>query len=167
MDAVLKFECTAVKKAWRARFPHEAADLLVTQIVVSKHHRMRLFPTPRDADAKTGNVPSGTLIDNSIVSPQDVDFYLVSHPGLKGTSRPTCYTTLFDENGFSLAQLETLTFNLCHVYARASRAVSHPAPTFYAHLAAYRARFYVQIDETGKFLFAPLHQRLQTSMYYG
>ncbi len=33
-----------------------------------------------------------------------------------------------------------LTYFLCHIYARCERSVSYPAPTYYAHLAAFRAR---------------------------
>ena len=33
-----------------------------------------------------------------------------------------------------------MTYYLCHLYARCERSVSYPAPTYYAHLAAARAR---------------------------
>ena len=33
-----------------------------------------------------------------------------------------------------------MTYYLCHTYARCERSVSYPAPTYYAHLAAFRAR---------------------------
>ena len=33
-----------------------------------------------------------------------------------------------------------LTYYLCHLYSRCERSVSYPAPTYYAHLAAFRAR---------------------------
>lgn len=31
-------------------------------------------------------------------------------------------------------------YYLCHIYSLCERSVSYPAPTYYAHLAAYRAR---------------------------
>ena len=37
-------------------------------------------------------------------------------------------------------ELQSLTYYLCHMYARCQRSVSYPAPTYYAHLAAFRAR---------------------------
>ena len=165
MDNVLLYELTAIKTAWRGLYPSEREDLRVTQVVVSQRHHVRLFPRREDGD-RSGNVPSGTLIDHGITSATDVDFFLVSHGGLKGVSRPTYYTILCEENALQLAQLEKLTFDLCHVYARCSRAVSRPAPTFYAHLAAYRARYYIQAVD-GRFLFAPLHRTLQSTMFYG
>jgi eukaryotic translation initiation factor 2C len=165
MDIVLNFELSAVKMAWRTLYPDEREEVKVTLIVVNRHHRVRLFPDGRTSD-RSGNVPSGTLVDSSINSPFDADFFLVSHPGLKGTSKPTYYTVLSEEIGLTLSQLETLSFDLCHVYARCCRAVSHPAPTFYAHLAAYRARLYVQLSDS-RFRIAPLNDRLRSVMYYG
>ena len=35
-------------------------------------------------------------------------------------------------------ELQSLTYYLCHMYARCQRSVSYPAPTYYAHLAAFR-----------------------------
>ena len=35
---------------------------------------------------------------------------------------------------------QALTYYLCHLYSRCERSVSYPAPTYYAHLAAFRAR---------------------------
>ena len=37
-------------------------------------------------------------------------------------------------------ELETLAYYLCHLYSRCTRSVSYPTPTYYAHLAADRAR---------------------------
>ena len=33
-----------------------------------------------------------------------------------------------------------LSYYLCHLYSRCTRAVSYPTPTYYAHLVAERAR---------------------------
>jgi len=34
-------------------------------------------------------------------------------------------------------------FQLCHTYVRCTRSVSIPAPAYYAHLVAFRARYYL------------------------
>ena len=47
---------------------------------------------------------------------------------------------LWDENNLSADSLQKLTFYLCHLYSRCERSVSLPAPTYYSHLAAFRAR---------------------------
>ena len=45
------------------------------------------------------------------------------------------------ENKFKADSLQTLTYNLCYLYARCPRAVSVVPPAYYAHLAAFRARY--------------------------
>ena len=47
---------------------------------------------------------------------------------------------LWNDNKLDADQIQTLTYNLCHIYSRCERSVSYPAPTYYAHLAAFRAR---------------------------
>ena len=53
------------------------------------------------------------------------------------------YHVLYDDNNFTSDSLQQLTYQLCHVYARCTRSVSMPAPAYYAHLAASRARVHV------------------------
>ena len=60
----------------------------------------------------------------------------------QGTTKPTNYHLLFDDNGFTSDELQKLSFYLCHLYSRCERSVSYPAPTYYAHLAAFRARYH-------------------------
>ncbi|GJN26717.1 hypothetical protein PR202_gb14672 [Eleusine coracana subsp. coracana] len=47
---------------------------------------------------------------------------------------------------FTADELQTLTNNLCYTYARCTRSVSIVPPAYYAHLAAFRARFYMEPD---------------------
>ena len=39
---------------------------------------------------------AGTVVDRDIVHPSEHSFYLMSHSGLLGTSRPTHYHVIFD-----------------------------------------------------------------------
>jgi len=73
---------------------------------------------------------------------------MCSHAGLKGTSKPTHYHVLYDENKFSSDKLLELTYDLCHIYQRCTRSVSYPAPAYYAHLASYRARLYTEEEDS-------------------
>ena len=82
----------------------------------------------------------GTVVDTDICHPTENDFYLVSHAGLQGTSRPVHYHVLLDENGFGADALQRMAWSLCHVYCRCTRSVSLVPPVYYAHLAAFRAR---------------------------
>ena len=73
----------------------------ITVVVVGKRHHVRFFPmSPRDGD-KTGNCPPGTVVDTEVTHPTEFDFYLQSHGGLLGTSRPAHYNVLQDENNFT------------------------------------------------------------------
>ena len=89
------------------------------------------------------NVLTGTVIDVDIVHPFQFDFYLCSHEGIKGTSRPAHYHVLYDDSTFNSDTLQCFTFALCHLYARCAKSVSYPPPTYYAHHAAMRARHHV------------------------
>lgn len=110
----------------------------ITLIVVGKRHHIRLFPEEQ-AD-KSGNCPAGTVADRGIAHPTEFDFYLQSHGGLLGTSRPAHYSVLHDENNFNSNTLQAFSFALCHVYARATRSVSIPAPVYYADIVCARAK---------------------------
>lgn len=70
---------------------------------------------------------------------QNFDFYLSSHEGIQGTTKPTKYQLLWDDNELDANELPSLTNALCYAYARCTRAVSLPPPVYYAHLVAERA----------------------------
>ncbi|KAL0166440.1 hypothetical protein M9458_038284, partial [Cirrhinus mrigala] len=91
----------------------------------------------------SGNVPAGTTVDSTITHPSEFDFYLCSHAGIQGTSRPSHYHVLWDDNCFTADELQLLTYQLCHTYVRCTRSVSIPAPAYYARLVAFRARYHL------------------------
>lgn len=62
---------------------------------------------------------------------------------LQGTSRPSHYYVLWDDNRFTADELQILTYQLCHTYVRCTRSVSIPAPAYYARLVAFRARYHL------------------------
>jgi len=143
-DSVLSQEVLAIKRACQELNKDYNPEL--TFIIVQKRHHSRFFVTkPADAD-KSGNIPPGTVVDTSIVSPAFFDFYLCSHAGLQGTSRPAHYYVLFDENRFTADLIQEFTNRLCYSYARCTRSVSIVPPAYYAHLVAYRARFHARGD---------------------
>lgn len=61
----------------------------------------------------------------------------------QGTSRPSHYHVLWDDNCFTADELQLLTYQLCHTYVRCTRSVSIPAPAYYARLVAFRARYHL------------------------
>jgi eukaryotic translation initiation factor 2C len=117
----------------------------ITFIVVQKRHHTRLFPEQtNDGCGKAKNVYPGSVIDKFIVHPDEFVFYLCSHAGIQGTSRPTRYYVLHDDNGFAADQVQMMSYYLCHCFSRCTRAVSIPAPVYYADLACTRARAHLQ-----------------------
>ncbi|KAI0677583.1 argonaute-like protein [Trametes maxima] len=180
---VLDFEVTQLRNACRACNVRPK----ITVVVVGKRHHVRFFPTnPNDAD-RSGNCPAGTVVDKHIVHPTEFDFYLQSHGGLLGTSRPAHYSVLLDENGFTPDSLQALSFALCHVYARSTRSVSIPAPVYYADIVCARAKNHYDPDgnmdlegsgvslddqqrqstlDTFKAGFRPLHSSMRKVMYF-
>ncbi|KAL3659245.1 hypothetical protein V7S43_015823 [Phytophthora oleae] len=138
---VLNYEVTAIREACQKL----EKDYLppITFVIVQKRHNTRLFPDkPQDAD-RSGNVKAGTVVDTGICHPIENDFYLMSHAGLQGTSRPTHYHVLLNEIGFTADELQTLTYKLCYTFARCTRSVSMVPSAYYSHLVAFRARFFL------------------------
>ncbi len=76
---------------------------------------------------------------------------------LQGTSRPSHYHVLWDDNGFTADDLQCLTYQLCHTYVRCTRSVSYPAPAYYAHLVAFRARYHLQERDDKRLLLICSH----------
>ncbi len=58
-----------------------------------------------------------------------------------------------DDNLFypPLDELQCLTYQLCHTYVRCTRSVSIPAPAYYAHLVAFRARYHLVEKEHDRY----------------
>ncbi|GFP86048.1 protein argonaute 10 [Phtheirospermum japonicum] len=149
---VLLFELDAIRKACASLEPNYQPP--VTFIVVQKRHHTRLFANnhrDKSSTDKSGNILPGTVVDSKICHPTEFDFYLCSHAGIQGTSRPAHYHVLWDENNFTADGIQSLTNNLCYTYARCTRSVSVVPPAYYAHLAAFRARFYMEpeVPENG------------------
>ena len=73
----------------------------ITLVVVCKGRHVRFFPRNDNEGDLSGNCPAGTVVDSDVVNPVEFDFYLQSHGGQLGTSRPTHYNVLVDENEFT------------------------------------------------------------------
>lgn len=120
----------------------------ITFLVVQKRHHTRLFLNDKKQAFSRGhhfseNIPPGTVVDTVITQPREFDFYICSHWGMRGTSRPTRYHVLWDENHFKSDELQKLIHDLCYTFVRCTKPVSIVPPAYYAHLAAYRGRLYL------------------------
>jgi len=127
---VLARELVAMRQACKEL--EEGYEPQITYIVVQKRHHTRFFPTDNNK-YKNGNALAGTVVDQGINHPTEGDYYLLSHEGIQGTSRPCHYQVLWDDSDFSADELEVLSYYLCHLYSRCTRAVSYPTPTYYSH----------------------------------
>lgn len=151
---VLQEELQAIRVAC-SRFP--GYKPLITFAVVQKRHHTRLFPLETDPSSTQNqcldeNIPPGTVVDTVISHPKEFDFYLCSHWGVKGTSRPTHYHILWDENQFTSDELQKLVYNLCYTFVRCTKPVSLVPPAYYAHLAAYRGRLYLERSDSTAYM---------------
>jgi eukaryotic translation initiation factor 2C len=136
----------------------------VMLICTVKRHHTRFFrkdssPNDRALFDNNQNPVPGCFIDNTVTIGNDEDFYLFSHKAIQGTSKPTHYVVLENEMKASLqdiaqmVRLESVLFHrltapqthsLCYLYQRATRSVSLAPPSYYADLAADRARIYAR-----------------------
>ena len=147
-DAVRQDEISALQRACLDLQPNGSYQPKITFIVVQKRHHTRFFPkNERDGVGRGRNVPPGTTVDRVITHHTEHDFYLCSHAAIQGTSRPCHYHVIWDDSDFSADQLQTLSYQLCHVFWRCNRSVSYPAPTYYAHRDAAHARMLLRAHE--------------------
>ncbi|CAE6463237.1 unnamed protein product [Rhizoctonia solani] len=119
------------RKSKAAAFTELHIKPKLTFVCVGKGHHIRFFGDRQNVD-KSGNCLPGTVVDQGITHPAIWDFYLQSHPGLKGTSSPSHYTVLYDEMDCTADKLQSISHALCHIYARSTCSVSIPAPVYYA-----------------------------------
>ncbi|KAJ7163421.1 Piwi domain-containing protein [Mycena crocata] len=118
----------------------------LTVIIVVKRHHVVFFPNDNEVnDGKTGNCRSGLVVD-ALRSPFATDFYLQAHSAVKGTSRSGHYSVLLDQNfNNDISKMQRLSFELCHVYAKATRSISIPAPVYcrLSDIVCARGKFHV------------------------
>lgn len=136
MIRTASIELGCIRKSW---IDVSADDIeskpTFTYITIQKRHLTRFYqPTENESGQQTYvNIPSGTVIDNVVVSPTFFDFYMASQIGILGTTRPAHYTVIFDEWGLSPDKIYEMCYRLCFLYARCRIPVSLPCPVYYAH----------------------------------
>jgi len=141
---VLADELPKIKRAFEhfgtARDPYAPT---LTIIIAAKRHHTRFYPVDNNGADRTGNPKAGTVVDRGVTAIYDSDFFLQAHAGLQGTTKPTHYYPVYDENGLDANTIQILTNNISYLYARATKAVSLAPPAYYSDLACERGRCYL------------------------
>ncbi|KAN0132398.1 Ribonuclease H-like domain containing protein [Lactarius tabidus] len=96
------------------------------------------LPSIRNACAQLNFNPAITLI--VVGKEHKFVFFPEASVAEVGTNGPAHYHVLLDENNFTTDGIQSLSYALCHVYARCTRSVSVPAPVYYAHNVCTRAK---------------------------
>ena len=124
----------------------------ISIIIVGKRHHVRFYPTDTEKCDDKSNCKNGTVVDRGVTEVRFWEFYLQAHACLQGTARSAHYFVIHDEIFRKRAKanqsnpantLEDYTHNLCHLFGRATKAVSVCPPAYYADLVCERTRYYL------------------------
>ncbi|KAI1701124.1 piwi domain-containing protein [Ditylenchus destructor] len=134
--AVLKYEIPLIRNA----LEKIGCDARVTLIVSNKLQNVRFFAAQINPGAKPPeqNIKPGTIVDTMAVHPTYVEFFLNSHRAIQGTARTPKYTVLYDDNGLTMDQLQSMTYHLCFGHQIVYLPTSLPSPVYIAELYAKR-----------------------------
>ncbi|KAJ3900104.1 argonaute-like protein [Lentinula edodes] len=136
----------------------------ITFIIVGKRHHYRFFPSnpqnKTEADPK-GNCLAGTVVDKGITHPLEFDFYLLSHGGLLGTSRPAHYS----DNGFKADSIQSICNLLCYMYGHADIVCSRARNHYDPNADGFSESSSIATSDALQ-SFKPLHVRQSKRMYF-
>ncbi|KAK0393705.1 hypothetical protein QR680_000362 [Steinernema hermaphroditum] len=162
-------------KDMAALAPQGLFDPTVTYIQIERNHQKRFKVDEQNlrmpqgyAGSWNNNVPAGTVVEKVVTSAKVFDFYLCSHHGALGTSRPTRYIVYYDDWCLTADQIQHASFCLCFLTSNCTRAVSIPAPTYYASKGCERGRKYLhscQLQNERIQPYEPLDIPVFNSMY--
>jgi len=143
-QTVLQEELPCFESAFEKTYGKRASWPKMAVIIVGKRHHTRFYPTTvNDTDGRSGNPKAGTVVDRGIVGRILYEFYLQAHQGLQGTARPAHYVVIKDDIKMEPDMLVEFTYKLCHLFNRATKAVSICPPAYYADLLCERGRGYL------------------------
>lgn len=81
----------------------------ITFVVVQKRINLKFFKVLRD---QVTNPPPGSILDNTVTRRYLYDFYLCSQHVREGTTTPSHYIVLRDDNNFEPDIVQKLTYKL-------------------------------------------------------
>jgi eukaryotic translation initiation factor 2C len=143
-DKVLKEELPQIFEAFKRIDPKNPRYHPTLSIFIcGKRHNARFFPPNSEFADKNGNTLPGTVVDKSVTSMLDFDFYLQAHAGLQGTVKPTHYVVIYDESSLTADLAQQGVHTVSYLYARATKAVSLVPPAYYADIVCEQARYWI------------------------
>uniref|UniRef100_A0A1I7U6W7 Piwi domain-containing protein n=1 Tax=Caenorhabditis tropicalis TaxID=1561998 RepID=A0A1I7U6W7_9PELO len=113
----------------------EDKNIKLIVLIVEKTSHFRIFPTGAQQ-----NVISGTVIDDTITTPDFYQFYLVSQTVDKGTARPIKYTVAVNDPGWKFNVLYNLTYFLACGHQVSYQSPAVPNVVYAAENLAKRCR---------------------------
>jgi eukaryotic translation initiation factor 2C len=153
---LLDDELPQIRNACRQAYPADATKKnspKISVIVCGKRHHTRFYPVQENEADRSSNCGPGTVVDRGVTEVAMWDFFIQPHACLQGTARPAHYVVVLDEvfrgrqpKGLlqnAADSLEELTHNMCHLFGRATKAVSLCPPAYYADLLCTRLRCYL------------------------
>ncbi|CEF70078.1 Protein argonaute-2 [Strongyloides ratti] len=137
-DEYMRWDISYVKYLLQTYAPNAK----LTFIIIEKNHNLRFFKEEINSNdrAPNQNVVPGTVVDNDVVRTKVCEFFLTSHSGIQGTSKTPRYCVLYDDNNYSIDEIENLTNALSYDYQIVNLPINLPAPVYIANQYADRGR---------------------------
>ena len=101
-------------------------------LIVNKRTEAKFFEY---FEGNVNNPKEGTVIDTSVTTPGEYEFYLQPQFVNSGTATPTYFHCIFDTTGIPLEILEKITYRMCYYYWNWSGAIREPAALKFAEQA--------------------------------
>lgn len=107
----------------------KSKSLEFAYILCNKKHNLKIVT--QDEHSNYANIPSGTLIDSTIVG-NEFDYYLVSQKTNQGISQSTYYKVIYNGLNLKAEDIHLLTYKSCFLYYNWVGGIKIPAPQHYA-----------------------------------
>jgi len=114
LNVVKSFECPQFREACRKVDPTYSP--MFTFVIVQKRINTKFFKVTGEGIKCFENPPPGSILDNTITRRFLYDFYLVSQHVREGTTNPSHFIILEDDNNFKPDILQRLTYKLTFLY---------------------------------------------------
>jgi len=150
---VLDKEVKSIEKVFQ-KLGLDPAPGLCFFVVLKRIHTRLFLPQGNELI----NPTPGTIVDTGITYTEAIDFFLVSQSVNQGTATPTRYQVIFNTTKCGPNYLQSLTFQLCHMYFNWFGTIRVPAPCMYAHKIAFLVGQSISSEDT--------KLRLSDKLYY-